>query len=155
MRRVCCASKLPDWCCVQARPAYFARLACPSKRLMSPISAIIPAENTFPMPGTDVKVLGMFSNWRSISLSSALICVWIARMDEIDMDSTWFTESLTVLGKRYEPRAAACTSLAISSGRGERFFPFSAMKTASSSTSMFAISSGVSNSSKTANGAAP
>ena len=35
---------VPDWCCDQARPAYLARRDWLSKRLMSPISAIIPAE---------------------------------------------------------------------------------------------------------------
>jgi hypothetical protein len=51
------------------------------KAVSSPTSAMIPAENTGPIPLMDVNVFGMFSNCRSISLSNALIWACIARME--------------------------------------------------------------------------
>lgn len=55
------ASNSPYWCYVQTRPANLATDAWDWRRLISPISAIMPTEYTLPMPGMEVSVFGIIS----------------------------------------------------------------------------------------------
>lgn len=67
------------------------------KRSICPISAIMPAANTEPMPGTVCSVCGTPFMIRSIDLSSSLICFSNVRINVIEVPSIVSMESSTTL----------------------------------------------------------
>ena len=81
--------KSPESWCLHVRPAYLARASADLKALISPISAIIPAAHTGPIPGMDSSlffqkaITSIIDCWAIIvGRKKTALYLWAADLDQ-------------------------------------------------------------------------